>query len=343
MQVAAVVVSWNSAADLPTCLDALVGQDHPDLEIVVVDNASSDDSRAVVERYVRDHGVRLIRNATNRGFAGGVNDALAQSDAEGVLLCNPDAAPRPDHVRHLAAALAADGRRGAVQGKLLRTAGSADRAPLIDGTGHVAFRTRLFRNRGEGEPDRGQYERPGPVFGVSGALALYRRAMLDDVAMPSPVGPPEIFDEDLFAYFEDVDLDWRAAMRGWTAWYEPRAVASHERGGSGPRRTPFVEELNFVNRLAVVIKCDDPRRLLTAAPWVLLTTGLKALELLITVPRAFLGAVRRLPGALRIAARKRAAVHDRATVPSADVVDRWFGPFDYRAWVATWWRRVRGA
>lgn len=341
MHVTAVVVCWNSAADLPRCLDALLAQDHPALSVVVVDNASTDDSGAVLRRY-RDRGVHTVWNTSNRGFAGGVNDALALTDGDAVLLCNPDAAPRPDHVRLLVEALAADARRGAVQGKLLRPAPSPSGDPVIDATGHRAFRTRLFRNRGEGEIDRGQYETPGPVFGVTGALALYRRAMLEDVALrQGDHRRPQVLAEDLFAYFEDVDLDWRAAMRGWTAWYEPRAVATHERGGAGARRTPVVEQLNFVNRLLVIVACDDGRSLLGAAPSVLLTTTLKAVELLVTVPSAFVGAVRRLPGGLRAALRRRALVQAHATVPSADVVRRWFEPFDYRAWVRAWWRRIR--
>src|SRR5690606_29109153 len=89
---------------------------------------------------------------------------------------------------------------------------------VLDTTGHVAFRTRLFRNRGEGQPDDGAYDRPDEVFGVSGALALYRLAALDDVALDG-----QVYDEDLFAYWEDVDLDWRLQLRGWQAWYEPGA------------------------------------------------------------------------------------------------------------------------
>lgn len=341
MYVTAVVVCWNSAADLPRCLDALLAQDHPAMSVVVADNASSDESGAILRRY-GDRGVHTLWNASNRGFAGGVNDAVALTGGDAVLLCNPDAAPEPDHVRLLVEALAADDRRGAVQGKLLRPVPAPSGAPVIDSTGHRAFRARLFRNRGEGEVDRGQYDTPGPVFGVTGALALYRRAMLEDVALPQgDHRRPQVFAEELFAYFEDIDLDWRAAMRGWTAWYEPGAVAIHERGGAGARRTAVVEQLNFLNRILVIVACDDGRSLLRTAPSVLLTTALKAAELLVTVPSAFAGAVRRLPRGLRTALRRRALVQAHATVPSADVVRRWFEPFDYRAWVRAWWRRVR--
>ncbi len=355
MRVTAIVVNWNGGSQLLDCLDALAAQDHPEFDIVVVDNASTDGSRDLLERYLRERilaprrpegggpgppALEVIWNATNRGFAGGVNDGLARTDAAAVLVTNFDVRPRPDYLRRVVEALAADPRRGAVQGKLLRTARARDGRAVVDTTGHIAFRTRLFRNRGEGEIDVGQWEEPGEVFGVCGALALYRRSMLEDVAIELGA-QREVFDEDLFAFWEDVDLDWRAALRGWRAWYEPAAVAEHERGGAGPRRTARVEQLNFQNRLLTILKCDSPSRLLRDLPGVILTTVLKAAELLLTVPAAFLAActgVRLVPRMWR----KRRIVQANASVASRVVVDRWFGPFDYRKWVRTWWRRVRG-
>lgn len=344
MLVTAVVVNWNGAEHLDACLQALTSQDHRELDVLVVDNASTDRSRQILERWEtgpEGHKVRVLWNRTNRGFAGAVNDALsAAADAEAVLVCNPDSLPRPSYVSAAVAALSADPRRGAVQGKLLRTDRAPSGEPVIDTTGHVAFTTRLFRNRGEGQIDRGQWDTSGEVFGVSGALALYRRTMLDDVAVEVD-GRHEVFDEDLFAFWEDVDLDWRAAMRGWICWYEPTAVAEHERGGAGPRRTARVEQLNWQNRLLVVIKNDTQAAVVRALPGLLVTTFLKTAELLLTVPRAFVAALRDLR-LVRVMWRKRAAVHDRAIVPSTDVVARWFQPFDYHGWVRTWWRRVRG-
>ena len=348
-RVVAVVVNWNGADDLPACLAGLRALDPPPVEVVVVDNASTDGSREVLEAAAGDGGavpVRVVWNATNRGFAGGANDGIvAAGDVDAVLVCNPDVTPAPDYLAHAGAALVADDRRGAVQGRLHRTVTSPSGEPVVDTTGHLAFTTRLFRNRGEGEVDRGQWDEPGEVFGVSGALALYRRAMLDDVAIEvagrDGATRREVFDEDLFAFWEDVDLDWRAAMRGWTTWYEPRAVARHERGGAGPRRTARVEQLNWQNRLLTLVKDDTWAAVLRALPGLLVTTVLKTGELVLTVPSAFVGALGewRLVGVML---RKRRQVHGRATVPSRDVVDRWFTRFDYAGWVRTWWRRVRG-
>lgn len=335
MKVCACVVSWNSADQLAGVLDSLRAQTHGDLEIMVVDNASADSSREVAGGYPD---VRLVANAGNRGFAGAANQGVALATAAGadaLLLANPDVVCHPDYLTRAVAALAARPERAAVQGRLWRERVPAGR--LLDTTGHEAFRTRLFRNRGEGELDDGGYDQPGAVFGVSGALALYRLAALDDAAVEG-----EVFDQDLFAFWEDVDLDWRLQLRGWSAWYAPDACAWHERGGAGPRRSPLVERLNFANRFLVVAKNDDWAALGRAFPGVALTTVLKAGELGLTVPSAFLRALPRAALLPRMLAKRR-AIHARARVAPREVVATWFGPFDYGRWVRTWWGRVRAS
>jgi GT2 family glycosyltransferase len=344
MRVTAIVVSWNAAEQLSTCLGALDAQDHPDLEIVVVDNASEDGSARILEAAQaasRRHPLRVVHNPTNRGFCGAVNDGLAAASGDAVLLCNVDIDAAPDLVSRCVAALEADERRGSIQPKLLRSESAPDGRAVVDTTGHVLTTARLVRNRGEGQLDDGGHDTPGEVFGVSGALALHRRAMLDDVAWRRADGSREYLTEDLFAYFDDVELDWRARLLGWTAWYEPSAVGTHERGGAGPRRTPTVEALNFANRLLVIATCDDRRQRRRAWLVVATTTGLKALELALTVPQAVVPALRRL-SLLAAARRRRRQLHARATVDPGLLVRQWAEPFRWGPWVTTWWRRITG-
>jgi GT2 family glycosyltransferase len=350
-RVAAVVVAFHSAEDLPRCLRALLASRDVALEVVVVDNASADDGPALVAALAaQDPRVRLVRNATNVGYAAAVDQALRETDAPVVATVNPDVEVRPDLLERCVAVLADDPDVGSVQPTLLRRPAAAGAPAVVDTTGHVATRARLFRNRDEGRPwdppPAGERPAVREVFGVCGACAVYRRAMLDDVALDLPAarGRParrEVFDADLFAFFEDVDLDWRAQLRGWRAVHVADAVGVHERGGAGPRRTVHVERLNAVNRLAVLVKNDDAPALLRALPLVVLTTVVKLAELALTVPAA----AARFPGDLLrtvlVVAPKRRLVLARATVAPADVVARWFGPLDWRAWVATWWRRVR--
>jgi len=335
VRVTAVVVNWDNAEDLPACLDALLAQDHPDLEILVVDNASTDASHAVLASYGDRIAVRW--NVTNRGYAGAMNDAIAMTESDAVLAVNPDVTAAPDLVRLLVAALDADPTRGSIQPRLHRSLEHPDGVAVIDSTGHQAFGPRMFRNRGEGDHDDGRWDTPDEVFGVCGACALYRREMLVDIAVGG-----EVYAEDLFAFFEDVDLDWRAQLRGWSSWYEPAAVGRHERGGAGPRRTDTVERLNFRNRLLVIAACDDLPSLVRASPSALVTTALKAASLAARSPRALVLALADLVTLAPSTMRRRAAIGARATVPRRSVVARWFEPFAYRGWVRGAIRRARG-
>lgn len=356
MHVTAVVISFNTEEHIGACVHTLLNQTHPNLDIVVVDNNSGDRSVAVARRFGKR--IKVIANWSNRGFAGAANQGIAEApDQDGaVFICNPDVRLQPDHIAHLVARLESDERIGSVQGLIHRmdmaTAEDefafspqtvpakpirdAQGRPIIDTTGHSAHRNRVFRNRGEGQPDTGQFS-AGPIFGVSGCAALYRTRALHDVAVDG-----EIFDEDFFAFFEDVDLDWRLQARGWTAYHEPAAMALHERGGTGARRSAFVERLSYRNWFLTVAKNDDWQ---TAAPDAHLlgaTTMLRTADLAVHVPKAFIGAIKDRDLLAKILVKRHAA-RSRATVPNGEIVEKWFGPFDYADWIRRRLQRKRRA
>lgn len=342
-RVAAVVVSWRQADQLGACLAALEQQRDVDLDVVVVDNASDDGSVELLRATAaeeRRHTLTVVANRTNRGFAGGVNDGLAAltRPADAVWLVNVDCLPAPDHLARLVAVLDADPGCAAVQGRLVRSVPASDGSAVLDSTGVVATRARLFRDRDEGRPAAAVDRAAGEVFGVTGACALVRREALDDVRWRDG----QVLTEALFAYFDDVDLAWRLQRLGWRCRYEPGADATHERGGAGPRRSPVVEELNAANRLLVVSSHDTWRTLGGSLPLVLATTLLKLGELLLTVPGAWRPALRRLRRGWAGARARGRELDARARVPADAVVDRWFEPFVWGPWVATWWRRIRG-
>jgi GT2 family glycosyltransferase len=343
VRVVAVVVSWRQAAQLPACLAALDAQEHVDLDIVVVDNASDDGSVEVLRAAAgspRRHPLTVVANATNRGFAGGVHDGLAAAPrpAQAVWLCNVDCLPAPDHLARLVAVLETEPTCAAVQGRLTRSHRGPDGVTVLDSTGVVATRARLFRDRDEGRPAAEVRRTAGEVFGVTGACALLRTVALEDVAWRDG----QRLTEDLFAYFDDVDLAWRLQRFGWGCRHEPGALATHERGGAGPRRSAFVEELNAANRLLLLATHERWRTLLPALPLVLATTALKLAELLVSVPGAWVPALRRVVVGWPAARARARELDARARVSAEAVVARWFVPFSWRPWVATWWRRVRG-
>ena len=333
MKVTACVVSYNTAEHLPGALESLLAQTHPDLHVVVVDNDSNDGSADVARRY---GDVEVIANRINNGFAGGANQGIARATDGAFFVLNPDVRLAPDHIANAVAAMQDDDRIAAVQGRLWRMSEADHAQPamvdghrMIDTTGHTAHTNRVFRNRGGGEPDDGRYDDPADIFGISGCAGLYRLDALHDVAVDG-----EVYDEDLFAFFEDVDLDWRLKARGWRTRYTPDATGLHERGGQFARRSRFVERLSYRNWFLVVLKNDDPLSLLRQGHLFAATTWLRTVDIAVTVPSAFALAVaddiRMGPAFLR----KRAAIDARRTVDNADIVDEWFGDFDYRAWFA---------
>ena len=329
--VTAIVVTWDSARDIERCLASLDAVEHDTFDVVVLDNASSDDTVVQVEAFLAratKHRIELRRLPHNHGFCGAVNLGIRSSAADAILLVNPDATVEPDTVTRLARVLDAHPACGTVQPKLLRLhAGAHEQPPTIDTTGHVLTRPRLLLNRGAGLPDDDRFDEPGEIFGASGALVLHRRAMLDDIARDGGA-QLEYLTEDLVAYFDDVDLDLRARLRGWTARYEPTAVGHHARAGASKRRRRRVRVLNLSNHPLVIIGNEGLRSLARDAHVIVPLWTLRILAATVRSPVAMLLAIGRLR-LLRAALRRGRVDRERATVPLPEVLDRWCEPLPH--------------
>jgi GT2 family glycosyltransferase len=223
---AIIVVSWNSEPYLGDCMQSLLRLEPAPEEILVVDSGSTDGSVALLrEHFPR---VRLVVLSENVGFCRANNIGIRMTTSPFVLVLNPDTWLEPDFLARLLPAFD-DPTVGLAAGKLFRF----DRS-CLDSCGQLLARSRQPLDRGYGEPDRGAYDRDCEVFGACGAAALYRRSMLESIADPGD----SYFDETFFAFYEDLDLAWRARRLGWRAEYRHRAVGYHARGGSatGGRR-----------------------------------------------------------------------------------------------------------
>lgn len=247
--VSAVVLNFNGGRMVLDCLESVLRQIPPPEEVVCVDNASSDGSPEAIAR--RLPGVKLLRLDANHGFAGGMNRGIEATSCDYVALLNLDVTLEPDYLALCVQSLAASPDLGGVTGKLLRP--TAAGPPLLDTTGHLVYRNRRAVDRGEREPDTGQYDDQRELFSVCGAAPCYRRRMLDDVALDG-----EVLDEDFFAYFEDFDLSWRAQLRGWRFAFVPEAVGYHHRGGSKGKASTRILACNHRNRLLVMLRNDHP-------------------------------------------------------------------------------------
>lgn len=222
--VSVAIVTFNSARYIRQCLEFVLSQEYAPLEIVIVDNASNDETLDILDQF--EGRVRVVANRNNKGFAGGQNQAIALCRGDWILALNPDVRLQPDFIRALVNAGEEEASIGTVCGKLLsmRDDFQIPQSPIIDSTG-IFFTPNLRHfDRGSKEPDRGLYNKAEYVFGATGAAALYRRKMIEDVSIGG-----EFFDSDFFAYREDADLAWRAQLLGWKCLYVPEAVAYHVR------------------------------------------------------------------------------------------------------------------
>ena len=315
------VLNTNEKHYLGRCLDAIAQQTYPNLEVTVLDNASTDGSVEFVRANYPP--VRVIENGRNLGYTGGHNAGFAICSGDYVMPLNTDIFLRPGFVSALVAAIEHRDRIGAAQGKLLRyDPNNPDRPETdqIDSVGVIVRRSRRNFDRAQGEIDRGQYDRPEWIFGAGGSAPLYRREMLEDVRYGD-----EYFDASFFIYREEVDLAWRAQLRGWCCVYTPAAVAYHVRGFSPqtrhrqPRR---FRRLSFRNRYLMLLKNDtlgNLRRDLGPIAWF---EFLQLGHVLLREPhllRAWGEFLVRAPGAWR----KRRQIQSTRTVGDDDI-HRWF-------------------
>lgn len=252
--VSIVIVNWNDAKWLRDCLESLVATGYPNLEIILVDNGSTDDSVALIRREFSD--VQVLENKENLGFARANNQGILASRGEYVVLLNADTKVGKGWVQEQVKVMEADPKIGMCGGKMLLM-----REPgKINSAGMVLLRNGLTRHIGDGEIDRGQYNQQREVFGVAGACAFCRREMLDQIGL---------LDEDFFAYSEDLDLCWRAWLRGWKCVYVPTAIVYHYRNVTIDQNQELYwhfRYLNQRNRIWVLLKNAGWGTLLRMAP-----------------------------------------------------------------------------
>ena len=231
--VSAVVVSYNSAADLPDCLRSLRSEGVT--EVVVVDNASADSSVEVVQRA--DPDARIVQTGANLGFGSAANRGVAVTTGDHVLILNPDTVVEPGTLKALSEALDRDPALALVGPRLENVDGSlypsVRRFPdLTVAFGHAFLGLVWARNPATRRYRMLDWDHDRPAAGVdwvSGACVLVRRSAFDMVGG---------FDEAYFMYVEDVDLCWRLGQAGWRIGYEPAGRVVHALGGSS-RVVPY--------------------------------------------------------------------------------------------------------
>jgi GT2 family glycosyltransferase len=234
-------VNLDKRVLLETCLRSLEEAMRPhDLgEVIVVDNGSRDGSVAMVHEKFPD--VRVVELDKNTGFAGGVAAGIRSSRGDWILCINNDAAVAPDAVVELLRVAESGGERvGSVAALMV----FADRPGTINSAGIEVDRLGVASDRLLGQPVETSETEPMDVFGASAGAALYRRDMLDEIP----------FDETFFAYYEDVDVAWRARMRGWRCLFAPGAVVRHDHSATSRHGSSFKYYWSGRNRIRVLAR-----------------------------------------------------------------------------------------
>ena len=248
---AIIVLNWNGADDTLNCVESLQQQTlRP--EIIIVDNNSSDDSVERFEDHVKSQkkdAPILIKNSQNLGFAGGINTGLVYARKQGfeyIGVLNPDAIADKKWCQALVDELSSHPKCGIATGILQRRDGKT-----LDTTGDFYTTWGLPGPRNRDEPVENAPSKPGEVFGATGGGAIYRAAMFDDIDM---------FDEDFFMYYEDVDLSFRAQLAGWKVRFTPKAIAYHKVGASS-KKVPGLAVYNTFKNLPLVFIKNVPGKL----------------------------------------------------------------------------------
>ena len=260
--VSVVIVTCGTKDYFLSCLDSVFRQTYPSLEVILIDNSMTP---AVAARtFAAYPSVRIVSTGRNLYYCEALNRGISKSRGAYVLCLNDDVRLEPSFLLEAMQGFNASSQIGVVTGKLLRPDGAT-----IDSAGMSLTLWRTPQERGYGQLDRGQLDRPGAVFAVNCAAALFRRAMLEDVREGD-----DWFDPDFRIFFEDLDICWRGQRRGWGAYYTPRALAYHVRGGTVRQdsgegrplaRKYLSDDINAIllrNRYLVLLKNEKAWRLL---------------------------------------------------------------------------------
>lgn len=244
--VAVVILNWNGRDFLGKFLPSVCASVYGNLEIYLADNASTDDSVAFTQQHFP--AVKIIRNATNSGFAGGYNEALRHVKADIFVLLNQDVEVEANWITPVIEHMQANPDMAACQPKLrawhdresFEYAGAA--GGWMDILGYTFCRGRILYTT---EVDKGQYDTPQDIFWASGAALFIRSAAYFEMGG---------FDPYFFAHMEEVDLCWRLQRAGYRIGYCPQSVVYHVGGGSLPQGNPRKLYLNFRNNLIMLRK-----------------------------------------------------------------------------------------
>ena len=210
--ISVIIPNWNGAKHIVTCLESVVQSSYRTLEIIVVDNGSTDESIALITKNFPD--VKILKFNSNNGFSVAINVGIKESQGEFIFLLNNDMKLDPNCIERLCSSLCNRPNCSMATGKVIRF----DQTDHIDSAGDSITTSCAPFNRGHLHKDSGQYNNEELIFGGCAGATLYRRELFSQIGT---------FDETFFAYMEDVDFNCRALLTGHNTVYIPGAITYH--------------------------------------------------------------------------------------------------------------------
>ena len=261
IKVSVVIPNYNGKEYLEDCLDALMRQDVRSFEIIVVDDASSDNSLEEMQKKYPENDAfprtRYIRHEINCGFCKSVNDGIDASKGDYVILLNNDTVAQSSFVRELYQAIRVSDKIFSASAKML----SMQNPELMDDGGDYYCALGWAYAAAKNKPEK-NYNKKKHIFASCGGAAIYRKDLLLSLGK---------FDENHFAYLEDVDLGYRAKIYGYDNWYEPSAIVYHAGSAfSGSRYNEFKIKLASRNSMYIILKNMPFLQILINLPLLLL-------------------------------------------------------------------------
>src|SRR2546428_1885549 len=249
-----VILNWNGGGSIRQCLQSVLHQTYATYRVVVVDNASTDGSRDIVRDEFPEVTLVPLPESLHfaRGTNAGVREALRDPECAFIGTLNNDTRVDPEWLSELVRMAGA--RVGMVASKMV----FIDRPNVLNSTGVSIGPDGSAMDRGWNSVDEGQFDQAVDVFGPSAGAALYRRDVLDSVGL---------FDEDFFAYYEDLDLAWRTRFAGWEARFAPQAIVHHKYSASYGSGNPMKTYLCERNRVWNLVQNYPWRYVTTGIPW----------------------------------------------------------------------------
>lgn len=218
--VSIIILNYNGKDFLEACLESVFQTDYPKFEVILVDNASTDNSLELIKHLFRkETRLKVVENSENLGFAEGNNVGLCYANGKYIVLLNIDTVTESSWLKELVSTMERDSTIGAAQSKLLKL----DDKEIIDSAGDIVdyYGTSAMIGGSWRERDTGQYDSLREIFSARGAAIILRKKIVDKIGL---------FDPDFFLSYEDVDLGWRIRLHGYKIVFVPNSVVYHAVG-----------------------------------------------------------------------------------------------------------------